>query len=83
MKTVKNGMLVLCALALITSCAGPHYDRFNTQRGAAIGAGFGALAGQLIGRIEYGEAESVDSRGPRPDVDGGEDIVKYRPGCVF
>jgi len=49
-KTVLKGLLILAALVLVTSCAGPQYDRFNTQRGAAIGAGFGALTGQIIGR---------------------------------
>lgn len=50
MKTIKNGTFILIGLVLIASCAGRNYDRFNTQRGAAIGAGFGALTGQLIGR---------------------------------
>ena len=50
MKAIKNGILIFLALGLFVSCAGIHSDRFNTQRGAAIGAGFGALAGQLIGR---------------------------------
>jgi uncharacterized protein YcfJ len=50
MRTIKNGVLVLITLVLIAACAGRHPDRFNTQRGAAIGAGFGALAGQLVGR---------------------------------
>jgi len=49
-KTIKNGIFILMALAFMASCAGPQYDRFNTQRGAAIGAGFGALTGQIIGR---------------------------------
>ena len=51
-KTVLNGLLILAVLALVTSCAGPQYDRFNTQRGAAIGAGFGALTGQIVGRSQ-------------------------------
>ena len=50
MKTIKSGIFILIGLAFIASCAGRQYDRFNTQRGAAIGAGFGALTGQLIGR---------------------------------
>jgi uncharacterized protein YcfJ len=50
MKMIKYGIFILMGLALITSCAGRQYDHFNTQRGAAIGAGFGALTGQLIGR---------------------------------
>ncbi|MBT8363823.1 MAG: glycine zipper 2TM domain-containing protein [Deltaproteobacteria bacterium] len=50
MKEISNGILVLIALLFFISCVGRHPDRFNTQRGAAIGAGFGALAGQLVGR---------------------------------
>jgi uncharacterized protein YcfJ len=50
MKEISNGIIVLIALLFFISCAGRHPDRFNTQRGAAIGAGFGALAGQLVGR---------------------------------
>ena len=49
MKAIKKGMLMLLALGLFISCAGRHSEHFNTQRGAAIGAGFGALTGQLIG----------------------------------
>jgi uncharacterized protein YcfJ len=54
MKTAKHVILLFLALALITSCAGRHHDRFNTQRGALIGAGVGALAGNLIGRDTRG-----------------------------
>ncbi|MDJ0817168.1 MAG: glycine zipper domain-containing protein [Desulfobacterales bacterium] len=50
MKAIKYGFLILALLGFLISCAGRHSERFNTQRGAAIGAGFGALAGQLIGR---------------------------------
>jgi uncharacterized protein YcfJ len=50
MKTIKRSILVLVVLGLFISCAGRHSNYYNTQRGAAIGAGFGALAGQLIGR---------------------------------
>ena len=50
MKAIKCGILVLLVMGLLISCAGIRSDRFNTQRGAAIGAGVGALAGQLIGR---------------------------------
>jgi uncharacterized protein YcfJ len=49
MKEIRNGLLVLLALAVMVSCAGRHAERYNTQKGALIGAGFGALAGQLIG----------------------------------
>ena len=47
-------MILLTALALVTSCAGVYPDRYNTQRGAAIGAGVGALAGQAIGHNTEG-----------------------------
>ena len=50
MKTMKHVIFILIGLVLVASCAGRQYDRFNTQRGAAIGAGFGALTGHLIGR---------------------------------
>jgi uncharacterized protein YcfJ len=50
MKKIFHLSFILLALVLLISCAGrnPHY--YNTQRGAAIGAGVGALSGQLIGR---------------------------------
>ena len=38
----------------LVSCAPYPPDRFNTQRGAAIGAGAGALLGQAIGRNTEG-----------------------------
>jgi uncharacterized protein YcfJ len=50
MKQLRNGFVILMALALLVSCATAHPDRYNTQRGAAIGAGIGALSGALIGR---------------------------------
>lgn len=44
---MKKGTLLLLGLALATfGCAGTGY---NTQKGAVIGAGVGALAGQAIG----------------------------------
>lgn len=47
MKTYKPAALALIAiLALLTGCASEGY---NTQKGAAIGAGLGAIAGQVIG----------------------------------
>ncbi len=43
-------VLVLLTLAFLVSCAGRHSHYYNTQRGAAIGAGVGALSGALIGQ---------------------------------
>ena len=43
-------MLFLGLALLSASCATTQPDRYNTQRGAAIGAGIGALMGQAIGR---------------------------------
>jgi hypothetical protein len=42
-------LLVWFGVAL-SACAGPDRHRFNTQRGAIVGAGLGALAGQAIGK---------------------------------
>jgi uncharacterized protein YcfJ len=43
-------LAIICTLVIgITSCASPQH-RYNTQRGAAMGAGLGAVAGQAIGR---------------------------------
>jgi uncharacterized protein YcfJ len=50
MKAIKYCMLMLTAVVFFVSCAGSNPHRYNTQRGAAIGAGVGALAGQLVGR---------------------------------
>jgi len=41
---------LIAVLGLTTSCATVPYDRYNTQKGAAVGAGVGALMGQAIGR---------------------------------
>ncbi len=41
--------IMMAFVVTISSCAVPP-DRYNTQKGAAIGAGFGALTGQIIGR---------------------------------
>ena len=38
--------VILASIFLLAGCAGPY----NTQKGAAIGAGSGALLGQIIGR---------------------------------
>ena len=49
---MKKKVMCLALLVLmltVLSCAAPQ-DRYNTQRGAAIGAGLGAVAGQAIGR---------------------------------
>lgn len=43
----------LCVVVLllgVVSCATVPEDRYNTQKGATIGAGLGALLGQAIGR---------------------------------
>jgi uncharacterized protein YcfJ len=46
----KAMLFVLLPLMVgVLSCAAPR-DRYNTQKGAAIGAGIGAVAGQAIGR---------------------------------
>lgn len=54
---MKKGFLLVILLLLsvfLASCA--HYppDRYNTQKGALIGAGAGALLGQAIGRNTEG-----------------------------
>jgi uncharacterized protein YcfJ len=47
---VKVCIFVLLTLfTAVISCAAPQ-ERYNTQRGAALGAGLGAVAGQAIGR---------------------------------
>jgi len=46
--------LFLSILFLSASCATMSEDRYNTQKGAAIGAGIGALLGQAIGRDTEG-----------------------------
>lgn len=50
---MKKNILIVLLLSLMflsVSCATTQPDRYNTQRGAAIGAGLGALMGQAIGR---------------------------------
>ena len=47
MKRVLLTLLVVTAGFFLISCASQGY---NTQKGAAIGAGLGAIAGQVIGR---------------------------------
>ncbi len=46
--------LFLSIMILSASCATIPEDRYNTQKGAAIGAGIGALLGQAIGRDTEG-----------------------------
>ena len=50
MKKTTYLLLILLTLAFLVSCAGRHSHYYNTQRGAAIGAGVGALSGHIIGR---------------------------------
>jgi outer membrane lipoprotein SlyB len=47
-------VLIFSVLFLSVSCATIPQDRYNTQKGAAIGAGLGALLGQAIGRDTEG-----------------------------
>ncbi len=47
------GAIILILPLLVTACAYPP-DRYNTQRGALLGAGVGALIGQAIGRNTEG-----------------------------
>lgn len=54
MKSKTMGVIVLMIVAVIGSCASIPRDRYNTQRGALIGAGAGALMGQAIGRNTEG-----------------------------
>ncbi len=54
MKTAKHAILLFRVRAFVVSCAGRRHDRFNTQRGAVIGAGVGAVAGHMIGRDSRG-----------------------------
>jgi uncharacterized protein YcfJ len=51
-KRIRYAVVILAAILFLISCGNPN--RYNTQRGAAIGAGFGALAGQMIGKNTKG-----------------------------
>jgi uncharacterized protein YcfJ len=42
-------LLVICFMFTIVSCATVPEDRYNTQKGAVVGGGLGALLGQAIG----------------------------------
>lgn len=54
MKQTLITLMLLTVLGITASCAGVPPDRYNTQRGAAMGAGIGALMGQAIGRDTEG-----------------------------
>lgn len=52
---MRTFLLILLAFSLFfTACAPVQQDRYNTQRGAAIGAGLGAILGQAIGKNTEG-----------------------------
>jgi uncharacterized protein YcfJ len=42
-------LLVICFMFTVVSCATVPEDRYNTQKGAVVGGGLGALLGQAIG----------------------------------
>ena len=50
MKKIVMIHFLLLLMLLSVSCASVTADRYNTQKGAAVGAGIGALLGQAIGR---------------------------------
>lgn len=59
MKTCMQSRCVISITAVfllitLASCAALPVDRYNTQKGAAVGAGLGALLGQAIGRDTEG-----------------------------
>lgn len=54
MKSYRAYILLLILPFFLISCATIPPDRYNTQKGAAIGAGAGALMGQAIGRNTEG-----------------------------
>lgn len=54
MKSKTMGVIVLMVVVVIASCASIPKDRYNTQKGALIGAGAGALMGQAIGHNTEG-----------------------------
>jgi hypothetical protein len=47
-KMKKMYMVLIITVFLVAGCA--NTGRYNTQKGSAIGAGLGAIAGQAIGR---------------------------------
>lgn len=54
MKRKIIGVFTMTLIIAVASCASIPKDRYNTQKGAAIGAGAGALMGQAIGRDTEG-----------------------------
>jgi len=54
MKKTNLLILLISIMLLSASCVTTQPDRYNTQRGAMIGAGIGALMGQAIGRDTEG-----------------------------
>lgn len=50
MNKIILSVFLLAVMFFSVSCATIPEDRYNTQKGAAIGAGIGALLGQAIGR---------------------------------
>jgi len=50
MKRYLGVIISFTLIIMFASCAPIPPDRYNTQKGAAIGAGAGALIGQAIGR---------------------------------
>ena len=54
MKKYLLSILLISVMSISVSCTTIPEDRYNTQKGAAIGAGIGALLGQAIGRDTEG-----------------------------
>lgn len=54
MKSRTMGIMIFVLVLVVGSCASIPKDRYNTQKGAAIGAGAGALMGQAIGHDTEG-----------------------------
>lgn len=50
MKNKIFSLLLTVLMFSVVSCADIPRDRYNTQKGAAVGAGVGAIMGQAIGR---------------------------------
>lgn len=55
MKIIRSMLVMALALIFLISCASIRSERYNTQRVAIMGAGVGALAGQVLGN----DAEST------------------------